>query len=343
MHEVADFRSDKVARPTEEMLEAMGRPQWGNGIGDKGASVRRLERLACELTGKEAALFVVSGTMANELAVKTFTRPGDQIVLDNRSHIFCVESGYSAAVSGVQTCALPSDAGVMDMAEVEGALVARFAHTPLVLMENTHNFLGGAVLPLDYMKGLCELAHSHGAQVYLDGARIINASVKTGIPVSMYAANCDALMFCLSKGLCAPAGSMLCGSEEFVHRADGFGRMFGGMLKQPGPLAECGILALTRMVGRLGEDHENASRLAKGLRGIRGVERFLDLEEPQTNMVFLSVRGLDADAFVGKLAERKVLALHIGGGRLRWVTHNDVDSQDVDRAVQVIDDILRTG
>ena len=340
MHKVADFRTDKIAQPTPEMLQAMTHSQWGDGLGDEGPSVHRLERLACELTGKEAALFAVSGTMANELAVKAHTRRGDQIILDECSHIFVVESGYPAALSGVQTCALSSDAGVMDLVEVERALSARFARTSLVCTENTHNFLGGSVLPIDYMKELYTLSHRHGAKVFLDGARIINASVKSGIGVADYAACADSLMFCLSKGLCAPAGSMLCGSSEFIRRANDYRNTFGGVLKQPGPFAECGIIALTEMVERLSEDHDNAAHLVRALRRIPQVKRHLHIEQPQTNMVFFTLMTIDGDAFLKKCAESNLLALHMGAGRVRLVTHNDIDDEDVDRAVEVIAEVL---
>ena len=340
MHEVADFRSDKVALPTPEMLQAMTRPIWGDGITDEGPSVRKLERLACELTGKPDALFVISGTMANELAVKAHTQPGDQIVLDDQSHIFAVESGYAAAISGVQTCTLPSHAGVMDLADVEGTLKARFARTTLLCTENTHNLLGGTVVPIDHVKELYALAHKHGAAVHLDGARILNASVKSGIPVADYTNCADSVMFCLSKGLCAPAGSMLCGSKEFVRRANAFRQTVGGMLKQPGPLAECGIIALTQMAGRLHEDHENATSLAHGLNALPEADRHFALEQPQTNMVFFTLKSIDGGVFLERCAKRGVLALHMGAGRVRCVTHNDIDAADVNRAVQVIAEIL---
>ena len=341
MHDVADFRSDKVALPTPAMLEAMTHPQWGGGIDDEGPSVRKLEQIACKLTGKQAALFTISGTMANELAIKAHTRQGDQIVLDDHSHIFAVECGYPAAISGVQTCTLASNAGVMDLADVEGALSARFGHTTLVCVENTHNLLGGAVVPLEYMRELCDLAHRHGARVHLDGARILNASVKTGIPVADYADCADSIMFCLSKGLCAPAGSMLCGSTDFIAAADAFRQTVGGMLKQPGPFAECGIIALEQMVDRLSQDHDNATRLADGFKALPDVARHLDIETPQTNMVFFTVRSIDGDAFLKRCAERGVLALHMGGGRIRCVTHNDVDADDVDHAVKAIAEALK--
>lgn len=341
MHEISDFRSDKVARPTPGMLEAMTHARWGNGIGEEGSSVHELEKLACELTGKEASLFVISGTMANELAVKAMTSPGDQIILDDQSHVFAVESGYAATLSGVQTRALPAPDGMLDLAALDRTFAARFGRTSLVLTENTHNMLGGKVVPLDYMRELHALAHRHGAQVYLDGARILNASAKTGVPVADYAACADSLMFCLSKGLCAPAGSMLCGSADFVRRAADFRKVFGGALKQPGPLAECGIVALTEMVDRLVEDHSNGARLAQGLCLLPEAAQHLEVETPETNMVFFTLRHASPEIFQKGLAERKVLALHMGLGRFRFVTHHDVDAEDVGRAVAVIGEVLR--
>jgi threonine aldolase len=333
MHGIADFRSDKVAKPTKEMLDAMLSAEWGSGIGDEGPTVREIEKLACELTGKEAAIFVASGTMANAIAIKAQAAPGEQVIADDNSHIVWVEAGNAAYLSQVQMRPLPSSSGVMDIADIGRAMARSWAPTTLICIENTHNMLGGKVMPLDYMRELKVFANARGARVHLDGARITNASVKTGIPVAQYAACADSIMFCLSKGLCAPVGSMLCGDAAFVQKASAFRKRFGGIPKQNAPLAACGIVALTKMIPRLKDDHATASRLGSGLKAIPGIGRRLDVEDAETNMVFVTVKGVDPVAVAAKLAEERVLTLHITGGRLRFVTHRDVDAEDVDRCV----------
>jgi threonine aldolase len=339
MHEIADFRSDKVARPTREMMEAMASCEWGDGLYDEGPTVRELEGLAARATGKEAALFVASGTMANQIAVHTHTKPGDTVVLDDTSHIFWTEGGTGPTLSGVQTFGLPSKRGLMRIEDVR-RVFARLdvgARPTLVCTENTHNFGGGRLVPIGYLREIRSIAKAHDARVHLDGARIFNASVRSGIPVKTYAATSDSIMFCLSKGLCAPVGSMLCGDREFIGQAKRFRERIGGLLKQSAPLAAAGLVALKTMVARLRDDHANATRLAKGFRALRG----LDVEPSDTNMVFVTVRTLDGDCVVNALEKRGVLTYHLGAGRLRFAVHRDVDSEDVDRAVGEFRKVLR--
>jgi len=200
---------------------------------------------------------------------------------------------------------------------------------------------GGRVVPLDYLNAVRDLAHAHGAKVHLDGARITNAHVKSGIAIAEYASYADSVMFCLSKGLCAPAGSMLCGAAELIERGVEVRQTFGGFPKQAAPLAAAGIVAIDKMIPRLAEDHDNATRLAQGLRAVDGVEQHLDIEDVETNMVFVRVKSMDADAFVDALASRGVLAYHFGGGRVRFVTHRDVTASHVERAISVITEVLK--
>ena len=339
MREIADFRSDKCARPTPEMVEAMASCEWGDGLYDGGPTVRELERLAAEVTGKEAAMFCASGTNANQIAVHAHTKPGDGVLLDDTSHIFWTEGGTGPTLSGVQTFAVASRRGMMRMQDVRRAFVRLDVGAPLTLVctENTHNFGGGRLVPIDYLREIGTLAAASGARVHLDGARIFNASVKSGIPVAKYAATADSIMFCLSKGLCAPVGSMLCGRREFIDRAVRFRERIGALLKQPAPLAKCGIIALTKMVGRLAEDHANAGRLASGLRRLSGIE----VEPADTNMVFVTLRRLKGDRAVGALEKRGVLTYHLGAGRLRFVVHRDIDAQDIERCVSEMSRLLR--
>lgn len=342
MHETADFRSDKCALPTREMIEAMGSVRWGDGQADEGPTVRELEGLACELTGKEAALFAASGTLANQLAIHAHTHPGEEIIVDDDCHILGSEGGSAAILSGVQTYALPGRRGRMDPEALERvfARAEKGAPDTLVCTEQTHNFGGGRVLPLDYLKEVRAIAAAHGAKVHMDGARVVNASIASGIRVAEFAATADSIMFCLSKGLCAPVGSMLCGEAALITRARRFRERIGATLKQPAPMARCGIIALTTMVERLVEDHENAARLADGLREIPGIERELDIEAPETNMVFMRLKRRDPDAFVEELSRRRMRAYHIAGGRMRFVTHHDIDGEDVDRAVEAFAELL---
>jgi len=338
MHQTADFRSDKCAMPTPEMIEAMTSPAWGDGQTDLGDTVTELERLAYKLTGKDAALFCISGTMANQLAIHAHTLPGDEIILGENCHTFWTEGGYAAALSGVQTYVIPSVRGLMDTDRIAGMLSRAEEHAPttLVCTENTHNFGGGIVVPIDYLKTIRKLATAHGAKVHLDGARITNAAVKSGIPAADYAATADSVMFCLSKGLCAPVGSMLCGDADFIVRARAFMRRVGGVMKQPGPLAACGIIGLGMMNERLAEDHANAARFADGLAAIPGIAGKLDVEPSETNMVFMTLKGADADAFLERLEKNeRVRAYHIAHGRMRFVTHRDIDAADVDRTIDV--------
>ena len=342
MHEIADFRSDKCALPTPSMIEATTSIKWGDGQEDEGPTVRELENLAAELTGKETALFAATGTMANQLAIMAHTHPGEEILLDEDSHIFWTEGGAPALLAGVQTCSLKAVRGMMDLKQIAEVFARGHKGAPatLVCTENTHNMQGGLVVPLDYLKQVHAAASQNGAKVHMDGARITNASVKSRIPIADYAATADSLMFCLSKGLCAPVGSMLCGSADFIARARAFRERIGGFLKQPAPLARCGIIALTTMIDRLKEDHENASRLEKGLRAIPGIESKLDIEEADTNMVFATMKSGSADEFLGRLDKERIRAYRIVGERMRFAVHRDIDAEDVDRTVAVFRKLL---
>ena len=339
MHDVLDFRSDKVAGPTSAMAEAMASCRWGDGLWDEGPDVRRLESLAVKITGKQAALFVASGTLANQIALHTHTTPGDAVILDDMAHIFWTEGAMGPTLSGIQTWPLPSRRGMMRLDDLRRAFARGGvgARPTLVCTENTHNFGGGRVVPLKYHREVGLIARAGGARVHLDGARIFNASIKSEVPVSSYAATADSMMFCLSKGLCAPVGSMLCGTRRFIERARLFRERIGGQLKQAAPLAAAGIVALTTMVDRLHEDHANASRLARGLRRCRA----LKVEPAETNMVFVRVRGVSGDRVVAELGKGGVRTYHLGEGRLRFAVHHDVDAEDVDRAISVIEAFLR--
>jgi len=339
-----DLRSDTVTLPTEEMRRAMAEAEVGDDVYGEDPTIQRLERLAAETMGKEAALFVPSGTMGNQVSVMTHTQRGDEVIMEAESHVYYYEVGAMAVLSGVQARPVPGRRGVMDPDDVRKAIRERnnihFPRTSLVVLENTHNRGGGKVLPLENVKAISDIAHSNGLSVHMDGARIFNAQVATGIPVSEYAKYADSVMFCLSKGLCAPVGSMVVGSKDFINKARKNRKMLGGGMRQAGVLAAAGIIALTKMVDRLQEDHDNAKLLAQKLQQLGyGV----DPEEVETNMVVVNVTptGKDVHTMEMELRSRGVLANANSPKTLRLVTHYGITKDDVMMAVDAFADIMK--
>jgi threonine aldolase len=340
MHAIIDLRSDTVTRPTPLMRRAMAEAEVGDDVLGDDPTVRRLEEMAAAIMGKEAALFVPSGTMGNNIAIKTHTRPGDEILLDREAHSMCYEVGGAAALSGVLTRQFRSDRGVPDLQEIEEYLVPATLHAPgtaLIVLENTHNRAGGAVIPLSVHRQLYAMARARGVRVHLDGARLFNAAIASGHSVSEFAAQADSVTFCLSKGLGCPVGSVLCGDRAFIQQARRVRKLFGGGMRQAGVLAACGIVALQTMVERLAEDHRNARRLAEGIANLPGIS--LDLQTVQTNMVYCDTQP-PAEEIVAQLQQRQVLCLALGANRIRLVTHHDVDREDVERAIEAFTSIL---
>jgi threonine aldolase len=342
MSEISDFRSDTVTKPTEKMRRAMARAVVGDDVLGDDPTVQELERLAAEITGKEAALFVPSGTMGNSIAVKVWTRELDEVIVEARSHIYNMESTHMSFISRVSPRPLPSHRGAMDPEEVERNIRKPSVHLPrtsLVCVENTHNNWSGVVVPIENIRAIREMTLRHGIKLHLDGARIFNASTASGIPVKEYAALADSVMFCLSKGLSAPVGSVLAGPRDFIDYGRRVRKALGGGLRQAGVLAAPGIVALTEMVGRLEEDHVRAKKLASGIAGLPGVK--LDPEEIETNIVIFGFAHprIAIPEFLGRLGQRKVLALATTGG-IRFVTHKDIDDEDIDRALAVFSEIL---
>lgn len=336
MHDNVDLRSDTVTRPTPAMFRAMVEAPLGDDVLGDDPTVAELERRSANLLGKEAALFVPSGTMGNNIAINVQTTPGDEILCDWDSHSLCYEVGAPAALSGVQTRPYRSRRGIPDVSEIEEMIHAPSLHGPrtaLILVENTHNRQGGAVAPLDVMRALFAAAKYRGVNVHLDGARIFNAAVATETPAREFAGYADSVSFCLSKGLGCPAGSILCGTREFVEQARRVRKMFGGGMRQIGVLAACGLVALDTMIDRLCEDHANARRLAQGIARASGIS--VDLDAVQTNMVYIDTDGQAIDV-VERLGRRGVLCLATANRRIRFVTHNDVDEEDIVRAIAAI-------
>jgi len=338
-----DLRSDTVTLPTDAMRRAMAEAEVGDDVYGEDPTVRRLEELGAEMVGKEAALFVPTGTMGNQVAVMTHTRRGEEVILEADSHIFFYEVGGLAALSGVQARTVPGRRGAMDPGQVEAAVREdniHFPRTALVCLENTHNRSGGTVVPLENMAAVADVARRHGAAVHLDGARIFNAATALGVPPSKVAAPADSVMFALSKGLAAPVGSLVVGRREWVERARKNRKLLGGGMRQVGVLAAAGIVALTSMVGRLAEDHANARRLGEGIASIPGLA--VDLETVQTNMVSFEVNkpGLTALELVARMGEQGVKANATGSSRIRLVTHKDVSAADVDETLRVLRRLL---
>ena len=344
MHDVVDLRSDTLTLPTAAMREAMARAEVGDDVWEEDPTVHRLEEQAARRTGKEAALFVSSGTQGNLTSVLAQTRPGQEIILDADSHIFNYEGASSAMFGGVQTLALATERGFLTPAQVREHIRPSNIHIPttgLVCLENTHNRHGGTCSTPEEIEAVAAAAHAGGVPVHLDGARIFNAAVALKRPVSDFARPVDSLTFCLSKGLAAPVGSLVCGSRDFIARARRVRKSLGGGMRQVGVLAAAGLVALDTMVDRLAEDHAHARRLAEGLAALPRVQ--IDLAKVQTNIVIfhLDRTGGAGELVTGSLA-RKVKIHQIGPSSIRCVTHKDVDGDDVGRALEAFREITAT-
>lgn len=342
-----DLRSDTVTHPTPAMRQAMYRAEVGDDVYGEDPTVNRLEDLAAEKVGKEAALFVPSGTMANALAIMTHCRRGDEIVVGDRSHIYLDEAGGHARLNGSPARPVPNlPDGTLERARLVQAMRGEDIHearTGLLCIDNTHNMCGGRVLAPATLRELAHPAHTRGLPVHMDGARLFNAAVALGVPASELTAEVESVMFCLSKGLCAPIGSMLAGSREFTDEARRMRKVLGGGMRQAGILAAAGIVALTDMVERLAEDHANAQRLAAGLATIGGV--VIEPETVQTNILFFALADPDGGPReVGPLvaAAARAGVLFSGGddGRVRAVTHYGITADAVDRVVAVVAEAL---
>ena len=344
--EFIDLRSDTVTQPTPAMREAMASALVGDDVYGEDPTINRLQEMAAARVGKEAGLFVPSGTMGNLAAVLAHCGRGDEVILGNLGHTFVFEAGGVAALGGVHPYVLPNQPdGTLRLEDIEGAVRnpddAHFPISRLVILENTHNRCGGVPITAEYTRQVGELCRRKGLRLHLDGARIFNAAIALGVPAAELAAPADSVTFCLSKGLCAPVGSVLCGSAEFIKRAWRIRKQLGGGMRQAGVLAAAGIVALEQMVDRLGEDHARARRLAQGLAAIPGL--VLDPGTPATNMVFLSLAPevpMDAAQAAQELARLGVRVGVVSKRRFRLVTHYWIDDQSVEMAVQAFKEVL---
>ncbi len=337
-----DLRSDTVTRPTPEMRRAMAEAEVGDDVYGEDPTVNRLEQRAAEIFGKQAALFVPSGTMGNTIAIKLHTTHGQEVICEARAHVMDYELAMMAWFSGCLARPVFAPDGVLRWEHIQPCIRRHspfWAPTSLIVLENTHNMAGGVVTPKEVMDEICDRAHELGIKVHLDGARIFNAATYLGVSVRALCEKCDTVMFCLSKGLGAPVGSMLVGSAEDIARARLYRKRLGGGMRQVGVLAAAGLIALEKMPHRLQEDHQNARLLAEELADAPGIR--LDPPRPQTNIVILDIgeTGLNSEEFCTRLRQRGVLASAAGPNRIRLVTHFDVDREACRMAAGIIREV----
>ena len=340
-----DLRSDTVTLPSSQMREAIYRAEVGDDVFSEDPTINRFEKMAAERVGKEAALFVVSGTMGNLVCSLTHCGRGEEVILGDKSHMFLNEAGGMSALGGIHphTVANQPD-GTMRLEDIESAIRGSNVHFPrtrLICLENTHNRCNGAALPAEYIESVAAVAKRHGLSLYLDGARVFDAAVALGVDVKELTRSVDSVSFCLSKGLSAPVGSAVCGSSEFIAEARRSRKVLGGGMRQAGFLAAAGIVAMEEMVERLAEDHVNARRLADGIAQIEGLA--IDAAAVQTNILYFDLVSdrLDVETFVSRLEEKGVRLLHTGGPRrFRVVTHYGIEAEDVDVALVAMREVM---
>ena len=339
-----DLRSDTVTLPTPEMREAMYRAEVGDDVYGEDPTINRLQEMAAQRLGKEAALFVASGTMGNACAMLAHAGRGEAIIVGDQSHIYRYEGGGAPMLGGCPMKVISTELdGMLDPNKVklniDDGSDEHAAPTVLLCMENTHNRCGGSVLSVEQVETLSTLAHEHNMKTHMDGARVFNAAIALNIPISELVRSVDSVMFCLSKGLSAPVGSLLVGRHDFIKRAHRARKALGGGMRQAGILAAAGIVALERMVDRMAEDHENSKRLAYGLADFPQID--ITVERVVTNMVMFSVRNAAQEAlteaetmqFLAKAQEHGVLMGTMGEGKIRAVTHHGIDTQDIQTAL----------
>ncbi len=340
-----DLRSDTVTQPTPAMRQAMAQAQVGDDVYGEDPTVNRLQEMAAAMLGKEAGLFVPSGTMGNLASILAHCNRGDEVILGHLAHTFLYEAGGMAALGGVHPHTIPNQPdGTLRLDDIRQAIRPDDPHMPvtrLITLENTHNRCGGAVLSAEYTRAVGDLARQHGLRLHIDGARIFNAAAALGIPVAELVAPADSVTFCLSKGLCAPVGSLICGDAAFIARAHRVRKQLGGGMRQAGVLAAAGIVALEQIAPRLQEDHLRARNLASGLSSLPGVS--VQNDRPPSNMVYLSLEDsvpLPASEVASRLKALGILVGTVGPRRFRLVTHYWIDDQAVERAVNAFRQVL---
>lgn len=338
-----DLRSDTVTKPTLEMRKASFEAEVGDDVYMEDPTVNRLEEEAAELLGKEAALFVTSGTQGNQIAVLTHCQSGQEIIIEEEAHLFYYEGAAISAFAGVQPRTIKGNRGAMDSHAIKAAIRDDDIHLPetgLICIENTHNRAGGAIVPLENMKSIYQIATSNNIPVHLDGARLFNAAVATNQKVSTFAQYTDTVQVCLSKGLGAPIGSVIAGSSDFIKKARKWRKRLGGGLRQAGVVAAPGLVALRTMIGRLAEDHEHAKLLAEGLQQLKGLKIENKVE---TNIVLVNTQdtGYSANLFLEELKKEGLLAVAFGSNTVRFTTHYDISKGNIIEVINKINSILR--
>lgn len=339
MTRLIDLRSDTVTKPSEEMRRAMAQAEVGDDVFGEDPTVNQLQEMAAELLAKEMALFVPSGIMANQLSIRALTQPGDEVILEAQAHIFHYEAGAGGALAGVQFYCLEGRRGILEPEQVESAIRTDEYYLPptrLICLENTHNRGGGTTYPLDKIMDIGKIARHRGVAMHLDGARIFNASVACGIAAGEYARHFDTVSFCLSKGLGAPVGSMICTTKSMIPKLRRLRRMYGGGMRQAGILAAAGIYALKHNVQRLAEDHDHARMLAAALADLKGIQ--INPEHVETNIVIfdISKTQFTPEQAAEALRHEGILLVPFGKTLLRAVTHLDVSRKDIEQAVRVL-------
>jgi threonine aldolase len=332
-----------VTKPTEEMRKAMFEAPVGDDVYGEDLTINALESKAAQIAGKEAGLFVTSGTMGNQLAILTHTQRGQEIILEKNSHIFLYEAGGAAFLSGVQTQALNSTNGILSSDDIKKAIREPNIHYPdtgLICIENTHNQCGGTVYPINVLKDIKTLSCQYGIPVHMDGARLFNAAAALNIPVTEITQYADSVMFCLSKGLSAPVGSILTGSKEFIQKARKYRKILGGGMRQAGVIAAAGLVALEKMVHRLPEDHRHAQLLAHELEKIHPIE--INAGKVVTNILYFDIRltGMNGFQFAQKLAEEGIKINGSSGTKIRMVTHRHISDKDIETVVRAVRKIV---
>lgn len=341
MVKLIDFRSDTVTKPSGRMRKIMAEAQVGDDVYGEDPTVNKLEERTAEILGKEAALFVPSGTMSNQLAIKALTAPGDEMLLDEDSHCYYYESGAPAALSGVSCKLLRGNRGVFSAGDVRAALRPENVHFPvtkLICIENTHNRAGGSIWPIEAIEKVAVAAKEAKLKMHLDGARLWNASAATGIPESEYAKYFDTVNICFSKGLGAPVGSALAGGAEVIKHTRRFRKQFGGGMRQAGIIAAGALYAVENNRSRLTEDHENAKNLAEQIAELNGLE--IELQNVQTNIIMIKVNLIQAEQLVDKLKSQGVLALAGDSDTIRMVTNLHISKEDIEYTVSAFKKVM---
>jgi threonine aldolase len=335
---VIDLRSDTVTKPTLAMRSFMMEAEVGDDVFAEDPTVNKLQEMMAQMLGKEAALFVCSGTQSNQTSINAHTTPGDEVICDINTHIFNYESGAPALLSGVQLHTLHGDKGHLHAQQVEEAIRPGDDHYPrtrLIVLENTHNKAGGTIYPIEHMQSIAAVAQKFGLKMHLDGARLWNASIATGIPLAKYASFFDSVSLCFSKGLGAPVGSIITGDAEFIRRVHYYRKVYGGGMRQIGILAAACIFAVENHFERLHEDHDHAKLLAHAIHTLPGFE--IDPESVETNILIVDISGTNksAEEILDKLKQGGILALALSNQKIRFVTHLDINRTAIDRAIDI--------